>query len=88
MIRAIRSRRFSWRLMIAGTCVGLLVSISEGLKEFPWVSLTFTFASMVLLHPLMDKDVPMMIGADLLKSPRTYVAVALLIAAYWLGYTY
>jgi len=28
----------------------------------------------------MDKDVPELIGWDLLRSPRTYVAVALLAA--------
>ena len=29
-----------------------------------------------------------MIGIDLLKSPRTYLALALFIAAAWLGYPY
>src|SRR5262245_37318609 len=89
MIPAIRSRRFSWRLMIAAMCVALLISpLSYGLKGFPWISLLLTLTAVVLLHPLMDKDDPMMIGADVVRSPRTYVALALFITAMWLAYPY
>ena len=89
MFRAIRSRRFSWRLMLAGTCVGLIVSpFFYGIKGSPWITVPFVLPAIILMHPLMDKDVPTLVGADLLKSPRTYIAIVLMVVAGLLAYPY
>jgi hypothetical protein len=86
---AIVSRRFSWRLMIVGACTGLIVGpIVMGLRTYPWVSIPFVLAAIVILHPIMDQDLPNLIGADMLKSARTYIAIALLIGAELLSAPY
>src|ERR1700736_4223258 len=82
MIRAIVSRRFSWRIMILAACCGFAIWIQVmGWREYPWVAVPFVVTSIVVLHPIMDKDLPSLIGLDMLKSWRTYVAVALNIVA-------
>ena len=79
---AIVSRRFSWRLMILGACLGCLIGpIVIGWRAYPWVAVPFVFGAFVILHPVMDKDLPNLIGVDTPKSPRTYIAVALFAAA-------
>lgn len=79
---AIVSRRFSWRLMILGASLACLIGpIVLGWRAYPWVAIPFVFAAIVILHPVMDKNLPNLIGVDMLKSPRTYIAVALFAAA-------
>jgi predicted MFS family arabinose efflux permease len=87
--RAIVSRRFSWRLMIVGACLGLVIGpLVIGWREYPWAAVPLVAASIIVLHPVMDQDLPSLIGLDMLKSPRTYIAIALNIAAMfvWLPY--
>jgi len=38
-------------------------------------------AAIVMLNPLMDKDLPISVGSDMLRSLRTYIGAGLLIAA-------
>ena len=84
-IQAIVSRRFLWRLMILAAGVRLLVGPPfQGVSQFPWISAAYVCAAIVVLHPVMDKDLPLSAGSDMLKSLRTYVGAALLIAAYYL----
>ena len=40
-------------------------------------------AAIVVLHPVMDKDLPISVGSDILKSLRTYIGAGLLITAYY-----
>jgi hypothetical protein len=85
MLRAIVSRRFSWRLMLLGVAIGALVGpLAMGWRNYPWEALPLVVLAIVVLHPVMDKDVPDLIGPDMLRSPRTYVAVALCIACEWI----
>jgi hypothetical protein len=55
----------------------------QGVSQFPWISAAYVCAAIVVLHPVMDKDLPELVGSDMLKSFRTYIGVALLIAAYY-----
>jgi len=76
------SRRVSWRLMILGACIGVVVGpILMGWRTYPWISLPFVLAGIIILHPVMDKDLPSLIGVDMLRSPRTYIAVVLFAVA-------
>jgi hypothetical protein len=52
-----------------------------GWRAYPWIALPLVFAAMVVIHPVMDKEHPDLIDTDTLRSPRTYIAVVLLIAA-------
>ena len=81
IFRAVVSRRFSWRLMILAARISPLVTITffTGWQGYPWVVLPFVYTAIVILHPVMDKDVPSLIGLDTLKSPRTHIAAALLV---------
>ena len=68
--------------MILGACLGLVTGpLVMGWREYPWIAVPFAAASIVVLHPIMDQDLPSLIGLDMLKSWRTYVAVALNIVA-------
>ncbi len=85
-VRAIVSRRFTWRLMILGASAGLIVRpFVYGWRAFPWVAIPLAGCAIVILHSVMDKDLPNLIGVGLLKSPRTYIASALCIAAFLNG---
>jgi hypothetical protein len=89
-VRAIGSRKFSWHLMLLGTCVGFVGGFFHyGWRTYPWAILPFVFLSIVLLHPVMEKDVPSLVGADMLREPRTYYGGASLVIALFiliLGY--
>ena len=52
-------------------------------SQFPWISAAYVFAAIVVLHPVMDKNLPLLVGSDMLKSLRTYIGAGLLIAAYY-----
>jgi hypothetical protein len=66
--------------MLLGTCVGFPGGVFYyGWRNYPWAVLPFALASIVLLHPVMEKDVPSLIGADMLREPRTYYGVATLL---------
>jgi hypothetical protein len=52
-----------------------------GWRAYPWAAVPFVLAAIIVLHPVMNKDLPSLIGADMLRSPRTYIAVALSAAA-------
>ena len=91
MIRAIVSRRFSWRLMILGAAIGLIVGpitlplVHPG-AQFPSISTAVAWAAIVVLHPVMDKELPTLIGADMLKSARTYIGAGLLISTQFIDF--
>ena len=55
----------------------------QGFFQFPWISAAYVCAAIVVLHPVMDKDLPPLVVSDMLKSLRTYIGAALLIAAYY-----
>ena len=68
--------------MILGACLGLVIGpLVVGWREYPWIAVPLVVASIIVLHPVMDQDLPRLIGLDMLKSPRTYVAIALQIVA-------
>src|SRR5438034_971457 len=76
------SRSVTWRLIILAGVVSLGVGpLVRGIYQYPWISAACWCAAIVLLHPLMDKDLPTLFSSDMLKSPRMYFAVGLLIAA-------
>jgi hypothetical protein len=80
-VGAIISRRFSWRLIILATCFGFVTGVLVmGWRQYPWAIVPLVAASIVVLNPVMDQDLPTLIGLDMLKSPRTYIFVALHIA--------
>src|SRR5579872_5447749 len=81
-IEALFSRSFSWRLMLlaAGVTFGVRPLV-EGVSQFPWISFACVCVAVVVLHPVMDKDLPTLVGSDMLKSLRTYIGACLLIAA-------
>ena len=83
-VQAIVSRSFLWRLMILAAGVRFAVGPPfQGVSHFPWISAAYVCAAIVVLHPVMDKDVPILVGSDILKSVRTYIGAGLLIAAYY-----
>jgi len=68
--------------MILGASLGLITGpLVMGWREYPWIAVPFVAASIVVLYPIMDQDLPSLIGLDMLNSWRTYVAVALIIVA-------
>jgi len=75
--------------MIAGACIGLVTGpLAMGWHRYPWIAVPFAAVSVVVLHPLMDRDVPNLVDVDVLKSARTYIAIALNIAAVILARPY
>ena len=83
-IQAIVSRSFLWRLMILAVGVRLVFGPPfQSVSRFPWISAAYVCAAIVVLHPVMDKDLPILVGSDILKSLRTYIGAGLLIAAYY-----
>jgi hypothetical protein len=83
-IQAIVSRRFLWRLIILAAGVRLLFGPPfHGVSQFPWISAASLCAAIVVLHSVMDKDLPLSVGSDILKSLRTYIGAGLLITAYY-----
>jgi hypothetical protein len=54
-----------------------------GWREYSWVGVPFVLASIIVIHPVMDKEVPSLIGLDTLRSWRTYVCILLQIAAWY-----
>ena len=82
-IQAIISRRFLWRLIILAVGVRLLGPPFHGVSQFPWISAAYVCAAIVVLHTVMDKDLPISVGSDILKSFRTYIGAGLLITAYY-----
>jgi hypothetical protein len=68
--------------MIVGACIGFPLGVlQEGWRSYPWFVIPLTFISIVVLHPIMEKDVPNLVGVDMLSSPRVYVGAALLLAS-------
>ena len=82
LFKAIGSHRFSWHMMLLGTCVGFPLGVFVyGWRNYPWAMLPFVLASIILLHPVMEKDVPSLIGADMLKEPSAYYGLATILIA-------
>jgi len=68
--------------MIVGVLLSLITGpMFMGVRQYPWAAVPFVALAVIVLHPLMNRDVPSLIGTDMLKSPRTYVGIALVIAA-------
>lgn len=55
----------------------------QAVTQFPWISAAYLCAAILVLHPVMDKDLPILVGSDIVKSLRTYAGGALLVAAYY-----
>jgi hypothetical protein len=69
--------------MIVGACIGVPVNLMRlGFRCFPWIAIPFTVTAIIVLHPVMDKDLPTLIGTDMLASPRTYIGVVLMIVGF------
>ena len=84
-IQSIVLRSFLWRIAILAAAVRLCAGPPfQGVSQFTWVSAAYVCGAIVALHPVMDKDLPLSVGSDMLKSLRTYVGSGLLIAAYYL----
>ena len=50
-------------MMLLGTCVGFPLGVFVyGWRNYPWAMLPFVLASIILLHPVMEKDVPSDLG--------------------------
>jgi hypothetical protein len=65
--------------MIFGALAGLIVGpLFMGIRQYPWVGVPFVALSAVVIHPIMNRDVPSLISLDMLKSARTYVALTLI----------
>lgn len=68
--------------MLLGACAGVIIGpLFVGWRAYPWPALPFALAAIVILHPIMDKDVPSLIGIDMLRSARTYIAIMLFACA-------
>jgi hypothetical protein len=68
--------------MLFGSLLGLVVGpLVIGFREYPWLAIPLVALAIVIIHPLMNRDVPSLLGTDMLRSPRTYIAVALFVAA-------
>jgi len=66
-------------ILAAGVSWGVRPLV-QGVSQFPWIPFACNIAAIVVLHPVMDRDLPTLVGCDMLKSLRTYVGAALLIA--------
>jgi hypothetical protein len=78
------SRSWLWRLMILAVAVRLVVGPPfQAFSHFPWISVAFVCAGIVVLNPVMDKNLPISVGSDIIKSLRTYIGTGLFIAAYY-----
>jgi hypothetical protein len=76
-------------MVILGACVSLVVGpIVMGWREYPWIGVPFWLASAVAFHPVMDKEVPSLIGLDMLRSWRTYIGILLQVAAWYVTAPY
>jgi hypothetical protein len=61
-----------------GACLGVVIGpIVMGWRGYPWISLPPAVAATIIIHPVMDRDLPNLIGADMLRFPRTYIAIVL-----------
>jgi hypothetical protein len=85
-IPALVSRSFTWKIMIAAAAVRFLLGPPfRGASPFPWISAACMALSIVVLDPLMDRDLPTFADRAMLKSARTYLGAALIVAS-WLTY--
>lgn len=83
-IPAIVSRSFTWKLMILGAAVRFIVGPPFlGAPQFPWTSAACVSAAIVVLDPVMDRDLPTLVSSDMLKSLRMYIGAGLLIAGWY-----
>ena len=55
----------------------------QGVSQFPWTSAACVCSAIVALNPVMDRDLPILVVSDILKSLRTYIGASLLVAAYY-----
>jgi hypothetical protein len=63
--------------MILAVGVRLVFGVPfQGVPQFRWISAAYVCAAIVVLHPVMDKDLPLSVGSDMLKSLRTYIGAA------------
>jgi predicted MFS family arabinose efflux permease len=73
--------------MIIGACVGLPLGVlTHGWRSYPWLVVPLNIALIVVMHPVMEKDVPSLIGEDMLSSPRTWIGLVLFAAIMLLSY--
>jgi hypothetical protein len=76
------SRSFVWRLMILASVISLCLGLFFGsFRGYSWISTAFSSAAIIVLHPVMDRDLPNLFGSDLLRSARTYIGVILVICS-------
>jgi uncharacterized membrane protein (DUF4010 family) len=72
-----------------GSCASVVVGpLILGWHAYPWAATPFVFAGILILHPVMNRDVPTLIDIKMLKSPRTYAAAVLFAVAQILGIPY
>jgi len=68
--------------MIAGACIGTIVRLAlEGWRNFPYIPMLFVVPAIIVLHPVMNKELPTLVGLDMLRSPRTYIGFSLCVLA-------
>jgi hypothetical protein len=75
--------------MLLGACVGLVTGpLAMGWRNYPWAAIPFVAVSIVVIHPVMNQDLPSLVGVDMLRSWRIYAAIALNVAAVVVSYPY
>ena len=80
MFGASVSRKFLWRLMIAAAVCSMLIGpVVMGWHHYPWDTIPLVAAAIIVLHPVMDRDVPEVIGLDMLRPRERILEQGMLI---------
>jgi hypothetical protein len=72
------SRRFLWRIFLLGSLVAIVAGLLiAGRRHFPIPAAILFLVAVRVVHPVMDRDVPLL-APDLAKSPRLLFGLVLL----------
>jgi hypothetical protein len=73
------TRRIWWRVMLGGATISALAQIFTGSwARADWPPIVLSVMAVVILHPLMDRDVETPFDSGMLRSWRAYVGIVLL----------
>src|SRR5579862_9279133 len=77
------TRKIWWRLILGGALIGTVAQIFIGSwTRGDWLLMLLNVIAIVILHPLMDRDLETPFDSGMLRSWRAYTAAVLLVISF------